>query len=278
MAISSVRNVAEQATHDAAPWIERLARLGYVAKAALYVTMGLLAASAGLGLGGGAATDTHGAMSRVIHAPYGRALLGAIAVGLLGYGVWRGLEGVLDLEGHGRKWKGLLQRGRQLAVGLFHLVLAYTAARRVLGHATSGGDQTKQHWAARALNAPHGELLVWAIAAALVGYGGYQVYRAIASKLSKKLELGRCSATARRMIVGVSRFGISARGIVFATIGVLFARAAMHHDPKQAGGIAGSLRELFDLGRWPFVAIALGLVAYGCYELVNAKYRRLDVH
>ena len=278
MAISSVRSVATEATREAGPWIERFARLGYVAKAALYATMGLLAASAGLGLGGDRTTDTHGAMSRVIAAPYGRVLLAIIAIGLLGYGVWRCLEGVLDLEGRGRDLKGVAHRVRQVGVGLFHLAIAYTAGRRVIGQPTPGGEQSKQHLAARILNAPHGELLLWLVAGVLVGYGGYQVYRAIASKLSKQLELGRCSPAARRAIVAVSRFGIGARGVVLGTIGVLFARAATHHDPKQAGGVAGSLRELFDLGTWPFVAIALGLVAYGCYELVNARYRRLDVH
>jgi hypothetical protein len=31
------------------------------------------------------------------------------------------------------------------------------------------------------------------------------------------------------------------------------------------------------IGRWPFVVVALGLAAYGVYELVNARYRRIRV-
>ena len=34
---------------------------------------------------------------------------------------------------------------------------------------------------------------------------------------------------------------------------------------------------LAGIGRWPFVVVALGLVAYGVYELVNARYRRIRV-
>jgi hypothetical protein len=30
-------------------------------------------------------------------------------------------------------------------------------------------------------------------------------------------------------------------------------------------------------GRWPFIVVALGLVAYGVYELVNARYRSIRV-
>ena len=60
-------------------------------------------------------------------------------------------------------------------------------------------------------------------------------------------------------------------------IGVLFMRAAYYDNPKQAGSVSKSLRELTDLGTKPFVAIAIGLVAYGVYQLINARYRRIRV-
>jgi hypothetical protein len=41
------------------------------------------------------------------------------------------------------------------------------------------------------------------------------------------------------------------------------------------GGVRESLGVLADIGRWPFVVVALGLAAYGVYELVNARYRRI---
>nr|MBA3556337.1 DUF1206 domain-containing protein [Gemmatimonadales bacterium] len=55
---------------DVAPWIERLARVGYAAKALLYATVGILAAQAALGRGG-RTTDTRGALREVLGAPYG---------------------------------------------------------------------------------------------------------------------------------------------------------------------------------------------------------------
>lgn len=30
-------------------------------------------------------------------------------------------------------------------------------------------------------------------------------------------------------------------------------------------------------GRWAFVAVAIGLAAYGVYQLINARYRRIRV-
>ena len=40
---------AKSAARDVAPWIEILARVGYIAKAVLYATIGFLAARAALG-------------------------------------------------------------------------------------------------------------------------------------------------------------------------------------------------------------------------------------
>ena len=60
-------------TDDVAPWIERLARVGYTAKGILYITIGYLAAKAGLGQGG-SVTDTGGAMRQVKHASLGQPL------------------------------------------------------------------------------------------------------------------------------------------------------------------------------------------------------------
>jgi hypothetical protein len=38
-----------------------------------------------------------------------------------------------------------------------------------------------------------------------------------------------------------------------------------------------SLRTLAETGRWAFVVVALGLVAYGVYQLVNARYRNIRI-
>ena len=62
------------AVRDVAPWIEILARIGYIAKAVLYGTIGFLAARAALGDGGGKATDTRGALRAMLEAPFGREL------------------------------------------------------------------------------------------------------------------------------------------------------------------------------------------------------------
>ena len=216
-------------------------------------------------------------MVTVLAAPLGRVLLVAIGVSLLGYAAWRAVEGIADPDRRGSDARGLAVRASFLARTVVHAGLALSAfqlaASRASG-ANGGGDRPKEATRA-AFELPGGEWLVWIVALGLAGYGLYQLYVAAAAKLSKQLDVAELSAEAGRWLVGVSRFGIAARGVVFIAIGWLFIRAARRHDPSEAGGIGEALRRLRDLGRWPFAAIAIGLIAYAGYQVMNARYRRI---
>lgn len=259
-----------------APWVERFARLGYASKALLYITVGFLGAQGGLGRGG-RAVDTQGALGVVHQVTFGRVALLVVAAGLIGYAIWRIVEAVMDPDGRGTDPKGLALRISFAARGVFHGAIGITvlrlAARERPGPHT---DQTRQ-WTEVAFGLPAGELLVWTAALGIAGYGLYQLYRAYASKLSRQLDLAELGSITVRWVVGVSRFGLAARGVVFCLIGFFLARAAWWHDAAQAGGVRKSLGLVAGIGRWPFVVVALGLVAYGVYELVNARYRRIRV-
>ena len=273
---------AQHAAHEAAPWIEKLARMGFVAKALLYMTVGALATIAALGLGGatgveGRTVGSRGAMGALLAAPFGQVLLYVIAAGLFGYAAWRTIEAITNPE-RKRGWKGVASRVRSAGVALIHFGLAYSAVRIAMGHASEAQDgQSSQTWTARALATPGGTYALYAVALGLAAYGAYQLYCAWRAKLGKQLSLGQMSYRARRWVIGISRFGIAARGIVFITTGGLVAKAVREHDPAEAAGPVRSLRELFSFGTIPFAMIAVGLIAYGLYQLLNAKYRRIHV-
>jgi hypothetical protein len=261
---------------DVAPWVERLARVGYVAKGILYITVGLLAAQAGLARRG-RTVDTQGALQMVHSVTFGRIALLVIAAGLLGYACWRIVEAVVDPDRRGSDLKGVALRTSFAGRGVVHGALAITTLRLASRDRPGPHTDEARHWTAVAFGLPAGELLVWIAAVGIGGYGLYQFYRAYASKLSRQLRLGALSPRATRWVVGVSRFGLAARGVVFCLVGYFLARAAVRHDAALAGGVRRSLAMLAQIGRWPFVVVALGLVAYGGYELVNAKYRRIRV-
>lgn len=272
--------VARDATNEVAPWIVGLARAGFVAKAALYGTIGAFAALAGLRIGGGS-TDTGGAMSALVDAPFGRVLMALMAVGLAGYAAWRIIEGLMDPERRGTGVKALGIRSSFVVRGLAHGLLALSAARLALGSGdrTGGGAAAEQGREATemAFEVPGGSALVWAIAIGIAGYGVYQLYRAFASKLGKRLNVGEMSRQAGRWVIGVSRFGIAARGIVFIAIGWLASLAARSQNANRTGGIREALEVIRQFGTWPFLAVAFGLIAYGVFQLLNARYRRIQV-
>ena len=259
---------------DVAPWVELLARVGYTAKAVLYLTIGLVAAQAALGTG--RTVDTRGALELVGGFTFGRLLLLVVAVGLLGYALWRVVEAVVDPDHRGRGPKGLALRASFAFRGLLHGALGVAALRLATGQQSVDTNKTRD-WAAFALDIPGGELLVWLGATGIAGYGLYQLYRAYASKLSRQLRLGELGTSTIRWVVGVSRFGIAARGVVFCLIGWFLGRAAAQHDASEVGGLRESLAMLERIGPWPFAIVAVGLIAYGVYELVNARYRRIRV-
>lgn len=261
---------------DVAPWVERLARVGYAAKALLYITVGLVAAKAAVGPRG-KATDAHGVLRLVYGMTFGRLVLLVVAAGLMGYAVWRVVEAVLDPTRRGRGPKGVALRAGSAGRGVIHAGLAITALRLAYGDRSASDDDQAREWTAFAFGLPGGEVFVWMAAAAIAGYGAYQLYRSYAAKLGSQLDLSQMPDPALGWVVAVSRFGIAARGVVFCLIGFFLTRAAAQHDAGEVGGVRESLGTLADIGRWPFGAVALGLVAYGVYELVNARYRRIRV-
>jgi Domain of Unknown Function (DUF1206) len=257
----------------AAPWIERLARIGFAAKAVLYTVVGVLAFQAAFG-NGGDTTGSEGALQTLVRQPFGQIAMVVIAAGLFGYAAWRMIEAILDPERRGNGPKGIALRASFAARGLLHAALGVQAVRLATGSGGNSGDGTEA-MTARVLEAPFGPWLVVAGGLGVVGYGLYQIYRAVRAKLSKQLDLSSLSADAGPWVVKVCRIGIAARGIVFVVIGGLLARAGYAHSAEQAAGTGEALAVIGNqpFGPWLLAGVAVGLIAYGVYEMVQARYR-----
>ena len=257
----------------AAPWIERLARVGYAAKALLYSIVGLLALQSAVGAGG-RTTGSRGALVTLMRQEFGAVILVVVAVGLFGYAAWRIIEAALDPEGRGSGMKGIAIRGSHAARGVIHAALGVQAVRLAVGWDRSR-EQAVELWTARALEAPLGGWIVIGAGLAVAGYGAYQLYRAWAAKLSRQLDLSALSREAGSWLAKVCRFGIGARGVVFGVCGWYLVRAGTARSAAAAAdtGEALSAIEQQPLGEWMLEVIAVGLVAYGAYEVVQARYR-----
>jgi hypothetical protein len=277
----STRRRAEQVGRATAtqPWVITLARWGYATKGLVYLLIGVLALKLALGLGG-AATSRAGALRVIDVGPVGRILLAIVTVGLIGYALWSLLRAVVDPEGAGHGLKGVAQRGGYAIIGVSYATTAYAALRIVLGSSGSGGgagsDAATRSWTARLLALPFGVALVVVVGMVVMGVAAFLGYRAYAARLDRRLDLSRLGAQGRRAVLVLGRCGYAALGVVFGLVGLFLVVAALRHNPHEARGLGGALADLLQqpYGHVLLAVVALGLIAYGCYALVQARYRR----
>ena len=113
------------------------------------------------------------------------------------------------------------------------------------------------------------------VGAWVAGYGVWQLVRAYTADVRRHLDLSEVEPATRTWIVRLGRLGHAARGVVFVIVGWFLIRAAMTYDPAEAGGLAEALDALrgAPYGVWLLAVVAAGLVAYGAFQFVHARYR-----
>lgn len=257
--------------------MESLARLGYAAKGIVYFIVGLLAAQAAFTTGG-KTTDTSGALTTIVNQPFGKFLLVLVAIGLVGYALWRAVQTIFDPEheGEATNAKRIAQRIGYAFSALAYTGLALTAVRLILGQGQGNGNAT-QDWTARLMNQPFGQWLVGLAGLVVIGVGVSYLYQAYKAPFQRYFNRQQMSETQRQWAKWLGQFGIAARGVVFAIIGLFLLLAAIHANANEARGLGGALEALAEqpFGPWLLGTVALGLIAYSIYSLIEARYRRI---
>jgi hypothetical protein len=115
----------------------------------------------------------------------------------------------------------------------------------------------------------------------LIGFAVQQVYAAITCRLERDLDVAEMRREAGKWAVGLSRFGVAARAIVFALLGWGIVVAGWFRDASEVGTTASSFRILAaqpgGLGRWLLGVAAAGFVAYGLYQIIHARYLHIRI-
>ncbi|MBW3571411.1 MAG: DUF1206 domain-containing protein [Gemmatimonadetes bacterium] len=266
---------ARRAEREAGPWVQRLARLGYAAKGVVYIIIGGLAAQAAFS----PAEDiegSQGAMASILRQPHGKVLLGIVALGLAGYVLWRAVQAIRDPEHKGGGLKGTATRIGYAISAVLHAGLTLEAVRLLRGGAGGGGGNGAQHWTAMVMEKPFGRIAVGVAGAGILAFGIYELVKAYrGADLDKRLALQGSGVATRRRVVALARAGMAARGVVFGIIGWLVIQAARQFEAAQAQGLQGALVTLRQqsYGAYLLGAVALGLIAYGLFQLVKARFR-----
>ncbi len=236
-----------------------LARLGFAVRGLLYILV------AALVLLSGRTEDLTGALEYLDHG-LGRLLLIVIACGMTGYGLWRVADAALGMDSgrhHAKAWR---RRVAAAFSGAVYLGLAYKAATLVIGGHVSGNGAEDS--ARTALHMPGGQAALFAAAAVLAGAALVQLHKAASCSFLERLDDRAHSQWARWM----GRIGYGVRGVVFAAIAYSLLEAAQQRNAGKAGG----LEQALDLLTHPLrYAVAIGLMVFGAYSLVEARFRSI---
>jgi Domain of Unknown Function (DUF1206) len=279
---SNAGRAAKREARTGTGWYAWLARGGLVAKGISFGIVGALAIKLATG-NGGEATSRQGALQTLSDSTFGKVLLVLLAVGFAAYALWRFVQAFAEGDdeggdkGEAKKWG---KRAGYVGRGLIYAGLTASAVKIIAGAGQQQSQNQKAHsTTATVLGWPGGRWLVGAIGIAIVGAGLWNLYRGIARKFEDKWRTGEMSETERKWGGGAGVAGHLARFVVFGLIGVFVTKAAIDFNPKDAIGLDGALQKLSQAsyGAYLLGLTAFGLVCYGIFCLVDARYRDVSV-
>jgi hypothetical protein len=253
---------------------ETLARGGYIARGAVYLLLGGLALTSAL-YGGSDAQGSSDALSTILGWPFGRILMGLVAIGLFGYVLWRLAQGLLNADGVDDDWKGFAGRVGSLISAGANVFLALTAAKMALGSGGGSGGNGEEQASAWLLQQPFGPFLLGLAALGIIVAGLIQVWKGASKDYQKHVRIPPAHG---KWLNFICQFGLIARGALLAIVGGFVLYAAFTVSPDNAGGISEALDWVHGLpfGRWLYGLAALGLVAFGGYSIIQGLYRQVD--
>lgn len=262
-------DAAEEASDGKA--LDVVARLGFAVVGLLHVLIGALALRIAAGVP--AEADQAGAVEALAALPAGPLLMWSGFVGCLGLSLWQLSEGTLRARHLDRKQR--LEKN----VSSGSLSVAYAAIALLFATYSLGGrpdsSSSSQDFTAALMRTAAGVPLVMALGALIFGIGVYFVIKGAGKNF--KDELNFDGSPGGSLITGLGVAGHVAKGIALGLVGVLFFVAALRHDPAESKGLDGSLKALPEhpFGIYVLLAIGAGLICYGIFAIVRARYGRM---
>lgn len=265
-------------TPEVAPWVERFGRAGYWAKGIVYVIIGGLAFQLAIG-SGGRITGARGAIREIGQQPFGRILLGLMAVGLIAYAGWRWLQAAQDTEGVGKGAKGIALRIGFVVSGAVYFVLGIFAGSIAVAGArgSSGGDNSGR--TTMLLDSMPGRIGLGALAVVLIGLAIGFVYQGYQAKFMRDYPIDSMSEKMRRVALQVGRVGMSTRGVAFAIAGWFVLWSAITGTSNgEISGIADALAAVAARphGKALLGIAGFGVVCFGAHTILLGIHRRFN--
>lgn len=245
---------------------------GYCARGFVYLMIGGLALMVAVGLGG-KTTNTKGAISTLLAQPFGWFLLITLIVGLLAYVSWRLYQAIKDTDDHGTNLKGLFIRAGLFGSALSYSFLSFWAIKVALG--ISSSDDNKKQMLAW-LGAEYAQTVLLLLCALVLVIGAAHLFKGWSAKFDDYMDI---PPKQRFWIMPLCRLGLVFRGIAWLILALLFYQSAMITQDNDVKGMQDVLDTISNnyAGDWLLGSMALGLMAFGIYSLLEALYRRIKI-
>ena len=250
-----------------------LAGLGLAGRGGFYLIVAALAVEIAVDQHSSRQADASGALALVTKRVGGKALVAAVAAGLVCFGVQSLVEG----------WKYRSDDRFRAALaglrGMFYLALSWVPVQYLAGNHRVGSEQQQHRTAQKLLGFSGGQVLVVIAGLAVAGTCLWQIYTALAGDPADQLDLSRAPDAIKAVAPVLARVGVFVRAATVLPVGGLLVFAGITYDPRKAAGLDGELALLarYTWGRALLLLIAAGLIAFGLYSFLEARYRDFAV-
>jgi hypothetical protein len=253
--------------------LDVLARFGFAVLGLVHILIGAIAVRIAFGSYGEA--DPAGAVDVLAaSAPFGPIVMWSCFLGCGALSIWQFSEATLRARHLPRKRERLSKAISSGSLSITYGLFSLTFARYALGGRSDSGESTKDLTAAL-LATDLGVPLLVAAGGTVFGIGVYFVVKALRQKFKEELNLGMSKRGQTVNSLGV--FGHIAKGVALMLMGLLIVIATLKHNPAESTGLDGGLKALPEhpFGVPALLAIALGLICYGIFAVIRARYGRM---
>ncbi len=263
------------ALHDA---LEAASRFGFAANGFVYVSVGILMLATAIGMRG-QAVDPQGVLYVLAQQPFGRVWLILIGGGLWAFVGWRVLQAVFDADHEGSSLQGIAVRVTQAFSGLAYAVLASGMFELLdeVGTTMVRADLAEnQEKAATLLGLPFGGAALILIGLGIAGVGIGNIVMGFVNDFAGTLV---CSKSVCRSVLPLARVGYVARGLAYLPLALFVTLAGWRAQSSQVETFGTALQALERQPGGPLMlgTTAVGLIAFGAYAFVEARFRRIRV-
>ena len=252
--------------------LDVVARFGFAVLAVVHILIGVVALQ--IAFGGTGQAEPTGALEQLATGAAGPWTMWACAIGCAGLALWQFSESTLRAR--------RLPVGKRLAKAISSgsLVVIYgsmalTMARFAIGNEPDSSEFTRD-FTRSMMSHPLGISVVLAVGGTVLGIGCYFVAKGL--RRSFRSELQHFENSRRGAVVdALGVVGHVAKGAALILVGLLFVVAALTNRPSQSTGLDGSLKALQDhpFGDAVLVVIAVGLICYGIFAVIRARFGRM---